>query len=178
MEITEKKKISPVLFKVIAVNVVNLVICMGILILLRQLPVKAQEVKTLSTEIQASEAAVDSAVLQSELEKNGEKINQITSTLSGDNTVISVISSLDEIKKSGVLTNYEFPVTAEISDKAGLKGLPLLITLTGTKQAISDTLIAVSKLKVFIRPVTFALTTNEVDSTVTVKYGGFLYTNF
>lgn len=169
-----KTKISHVLLKVILMNVVNLFVLGGIVFLLQQLPRQAQHVKTVSTEIQGLQEAADVAVLKSDIERNKEKIDALTATLAADKTVIFFITRMDEIKKTTPDLQYEFPITTEVPDKSGLKGLPISITMKGTKKAISDAFIAVGKIPVFMKPITFSMAQDETG-VYNAKFGGFLY---
>lgn len=172
---SNKKNISRTLLKVIIVNVLNLAVLVGTFYFLSKLPSQAVDVRTRNTQIQAQNHTVDATVIKAEIERNKSKIDSVSSLLSGDETVISFVMSMDQLKKEGIVSEYEFPVTSEISDKTGLKGLPVFITIKGTKQNISDTLVAISKLKVLVRPVTLNLTADELGM-YTAKFGGFVYT--
>lgn len=175
MQISEKKSISKVLLKVISVNILNLLVVIFLFILLRQLPQVALSVKKANTEKQVSQHAVDSAVLNSEIEKNADKTQLLTSTLSGDQTVISFVTQMDVLKAKGILTGYEFPITAEVTDKTGLHGLPVIATIVGTKTEVSDTIAAINNFKLLIRPITLNIAVDETGK-YTAKFGVFLYT--
>ncbi len=175
MQVSEKKSISRVLIKVVVVNILNFLVFAALFVLLHQLPIVAVSVKKSNTEMQLSEHSVDSAVLTAEVDKSANKTSLITSTLSGDQTVISFVTQMDQLKKSGILTEYDFPITSEVPDKSGLHGLPVLTMIVGTKTEVSDTMAALGGFKLLIRPVTLKLTVDETGK-YTAKYGIFLYT--
>lgn len=171
---TTNRKLSHVLLKAIAVNGLNFLVFIGIFLLVRELPKKAQEVKTVLTEVQASQQAADTAVLKSEIEKSRDKIDTLTKLFSGDQTVISFVSDMDELKAAGVISEYEFPITALITDKSGIKGLPVAITAKGSKEAVNIALQKISSLKTLVKPITLSMTISESGEYV-AKFGGFLY---
>ena len=172
---TEKQKLSRVLMKVIVVNILNLLVVLAIMLLLRQLPMVALNVKRTNSQEQISSHSVDSTILKAEMDKSKVKTDTVLSMLGGDKTVISFITRMDELKKEGFLISYEFPITNEILDKTGLHGLPVLMVIQGTKQNISETLVKISEIKVLLRPVTLSITTDETGL-LTAKYGVFMYT--
>ncbi len=172
---TGKQPISKLFIKIVIVNVISFLVFLALIMLLRDLPNVATAVKKANGATQVAEHSVDSAVLQSEVDKYADKTKVIESALMGDQTVITFVSLMDQIKAKGILTQYDFPINQEVTDKTGLYGLPVIATVVGTKQQVSETLISITNTPLLVRPVTLSIT---IDPTgiYTAKYGVFLYT--
>lgn len=177
MQVTDTKKqpISKLFIKIVVVNVINLLVFLALFMLLRDLPNIATAVKKANSANQTAEHSFDSTVLQAEVDKYADKTKIVESALMGDQTVISFVSLMDQIKEKGILTQYDFPINQEVTDKTGFYGLPVIATIVGTKQQVSETLISITNKPLLVRPVTLAITIDPLG-TYTAKYGVFLYT--
>ena len=169
-----KKKLSRVLLKVIVVNVLNVFVLVGLLIVLNEIPKRALEVKTATTKMQAAQQNADAAVLEADIEKNKEKLDLIQSVFSGDKTLIAFISHMEDLKTQNTVSSYEFPITNEIADKTGLKGLPVTVTIVGNPISIQPAISQIFDTTSLLKPVSLTIETAE-DGNSIATLGAFLY---
>ena len=170
-----KRKISRVLVKIVALNIVNALLIVAIFYVLSQLPVEGKKIKELrSTQIAANESN-DAAVLLAEVDRNKDKINELKALFADDSGFLRFVSEADSLKAEGIITELSFPGGVPVRNEDKELGLPVLIVLQGTKEQINTGLEKVLSLPFFLKPVSVELeTTPEL---LIMRFGAFLFVN-
>jgi len=163
--------------KIIAINVVNVILVIASIYYLRKMPNQAEKVKELRSAKLATEESSDVVILESDIEKNKEKIEIIEKVFVNDEGFLELLTSIDQLKLEGTVTDFSFPVTRPIADSTKNIGLPMSLTFRGNLEQINNGLAKVLSLPFLIRPVNVEVATPENSESLTVKFGGFLYTN-
>lgn len=174
-KILNKEMLSGFLIKTLFVNFVNFLVLVATILLIRDLQTKSLEVKTARTKVISMSQDIDAAVLSADLERERTKISDISSLLSGETTLISFIETLDKLKKDKVISEFEFPLLTDVPDKTGARGLPIVMTIQGTKIQLDESLRKIGDLPVLLRPVTLTIEVPEASSSAKAKYSGFIY---
>src|SRR3989344_3239271 len=144
--------------KDVILGIINL-ISIGLLIfILFQFPKKAEELRKLRTEEFLNESSV--AFEFTEVEKSLEKANTLQGLF---------------LEESG-FKKVAFASQQSVKDRTGNFGIPVVIELTGTWEAIDRDLQKIDKLPFLFRAANISIEPSETDPGVLVfKYGLFLY---
>jgi len=161
--------------KVIIFNAINLLIVVCIFLLIRDLPFKATELKTLRTQkinlTEQSELMVASA----EIDKNQQKIDEIKARFIEEKGILSFISDVDKLKDFGSVGKFPIISNESTKDQTKNSGLPVSIEFRGDINRINSALQNLQSLPYLIRPIQFELEYFADPGEYGLKYGGFLY---
>ena len=172
----EEKSLGRMKAKLIIFNIINVILLASLGFMLQKLPKDAEKVKELRSASVASHAESDIGILQAELDKNRENINKISEIFVDDSKFLSFISSVDQLKASGLISNFSLPVTKPVADSNKNLGLPVSMTFSGTQEQVNQALIEVHTLPFILKPVNLDIDVVP-EGNIVVRFGGFLYTH-
>jgi len=172
----EDQKLSRTKLKIIVFNVINAVLLAGLIFMLRQLPRNAEKVKELHSQSIASQEESDIGVLEAEIDKSQGSIDRISNLFATDIQFLDFISQIDKLEETGVVRDFNLPVTTPVLDSTKNPGLPVSMTFTGSKEEINQAFVTISQMPFILKPVNISMDVGA-DGIIIVRYGGFLYTN-
>ncbi len=164
---------SQTIIKVYATNFVNICLLIGIIIFLGKISTLAKDVQKKHSETIALEQRAEDTVLAANLEKYSETLSQLHDGFLNEDGIVTFVQKLEELKKTGVVTDTSFPSNQPVTDGARGRGLPLLVKIEGSKAQINAGVTALNNLPSILRPVTLKMT-KEAD-TYKLEYGVFVY---
>lgn len=169
-------RLSTEKLKAIILNIVNILLIIGIFYISGRLPQLSGEIKELRAKKIISQESSDIAVLSAELEKNKNKINELSSIYLDERGLSSFFAKMEDLAEKGVVSQFDSFLSEPVADRNGQLGLPILIEFAGQKESISTNLLLVQKLPYLMRPVSVELNRNtDEGGGYTFKYGVFLY---
>ena len=161
--------------KDVILGIINL-ISIGLLIfILFQFPKKAEELRKLRTEEFLNESSV--AFEFTEVEKSLEKANTLQGLFLEESGLVDFVNEAEKIRsEESALKKVAFASQQSVKDRTGNFGIPVVIELTGTWEAIDRDLQKIDKLPFLFRAANISIEPSETDPGVLVfKYGLFLY---
>ncbi len=150
----QKRSLS-IVIKVVGANVINVILLVVVLYLLSQLTQVAGKIKELRSAQLAAEETTDAAVIKAEVDKNADKVGELTSLRAGDQEFIDFIEAVSALKSKGVIADVQYPGTTVGHDKIAPmdgKGFPVLIVLRGSQDQINTGLARVLDLPFLFLP--------------------------
>ncbi len=154
--------------------VVNVLFLIGIFALTQQLDKSGQELKKLRTEKLVQESHATDEVAEQELATAREQYRVIAEAFPDEDQLLEFVTSLDDLKRQGLIRVFSFASDTPLKDKNGIYGLPILIELAGSGEQISEGLRSLEALPFILNSVKVEVATSE-DGSKTLRYGGFLY---
>ncbi|MBP9687132.1 hypothetical protein KBD68_00545 [Candidatus Woesebacteria bacterium] len=169
------KKVSStrVMIKIYVTNIINIGLLIAIFVFVGKLSVLATDVQKKHSEVIALEQRAEDKVLAANLEKTKSTVDLLKSSFLDEAGIVSFVQKIEELKKSGVITDMSFPSTQPVSDGSRGRGLPLLVKIEGTKEAVNAGVTALNTLPAILRPVSVKIT-KEVAA-YKMEYGVFVY---
>jgi hypothetical protein len=168
------KKMPRVILKVIAVNVVNLVLIAAIFYFLGNMDSQAEKIKELRSASIIARETSDVAIIKSDIDKTADKIDRLKDLYVDDNRFGDFIQQVNAIKGEGVITQFDFPGGAVVTE-GKLRGYPLLLVFQGTKEAVNNALSRVMTLPYLLSPESVEVELNP--ESVTVSFGALILVN-
>lgn len=169
----DEKKKSKLFMKIIALNIVNALLLAVLLYFVGQLPQVAGKVKDLRSEAIAAQETADAAILNSEIERNSEKINKLKGLFANAGGFSDLLTQLGAIKAEGVLTEFSFPGGTPVQNAAGNSVLSLALTFQGSQDQVNNALGRIFALPILIEPGSAELEGNR-DAMI-LRFEGNLY---
>lgn len=167
--------------KDIILAVINIISVILIIILLVKLPQKAKEVKALRTENIKNESSVSFEF--SDIEEAKKRSQELERLFLDESGLVEFVKEIEKIKAGGgTVVQLNFGSQQPIRDKTGYAGIPVIIEMEGSWQAIGQDLQKIQSLPYLFRAVKIEAGSKsaigeEVQATdiIEFKYGGFLY---
>ncbi|OGM31645.1 hypothetical protein A2803_04420 [Candidatus Woesebacteria bacterium RIFCSPHIGHO2_01_FULL_44_21] len=162
-----KRRGPSVIVKIVVANVVNVLLLVAIFYLLAQLPVVSKKIKELRSTQLAAQGSADAVIINSEIEKDKEKIDTLTGLLARDQEFIEFVEVVTALKSEGVVTDVIFPggdpiVSPSLATLGG-KGYPIILTFGGSLEAINSGLSRVTALPFILAPQNVELEINQAS---------------
>jgi hypothetical protein len=148
----KKKRITRDLVKIIGANIVNVILIVSIFYILGQLPDVAQKIKELRSAQIASQEVSDVAVIQSEIDRNADKIQELRNLFIDDEQFIVFIRELNALQIEGIVSEFDLTGGKTTVNKDGTSVLPVIIVFQGQKEQINSALKRIHDLPILLRP--------------------------
>jgi hypothetical protein len=164
----------PLSGKDIILGVVNLISLVLLIFILIKLPKLASELKKLRVEfiLNQSNFTYESPDL-GEARTKKETIEEYFVDESG---VIAFVNDVEKLKSENLaVQSVSFANQTAIKDRTGNFGVPIIIDLSGSWEAIDQTLRRIDSLPYLKRAAKIDIARSEDESVITFKYGVFLY---
>lgn len=171
------KRKLPVTYKDFILGVVNLISFVFFVIILVNFPQKSKELKELRINEIKKELIV--GLETSDIEKAKPKVEVINKFFLDESGVVSFVNDveLQEIE-DGANIKVTFASQKAVADRTGNFGIPVVIEIRGSWEAIDVSLQKIEKLPYLVRPANVNISTDEEDPNIIVyKYGLVLYVN-
>jgi hypothetical protein len=167
----------PISSKDIILGIINLISFVLLVIILIRFPDKAQELKRLRIENLRNESSVSFEF--SEIDVHKPKAGRLSGLFLDEAGVVDFVNEVEKLKIEGSAFNkMTFASQKVVKDKTGNYGIPVVIELKGSWEAIGGAMEAIDALPFLFRPVNIlAEPVLEEEGVIMFKYGGFLYVN-
>lgn len=159
--------------KIIALNVINLLLIAATFFVLSRFTQISQEIKKLRSENILAQEVSDVAVIKSDLSKSEDSIQSLKSVFVDDSGFIDFVSRVDALKNQGVVVDFTFPGGKPVRDKDKSFGFPVAITFQGSQEEVDNALKTVESLPYVLKPANVEVSFTAEGQTV-LKYGAFL----
>lgn len=154
----KKKASSRILLKIIVINVVSGLLIIAIFVLLNKLSDLGEALKEIRSERFVSQGESEVAVLQSEIEKNREKIERLESLYLDKSSFADFIGVLNTLQTEGVITRIILSGEDPILNSKKQLGYPINLVLEGTEEQINTGL-----ERIYAQPVLFSTINSEIE---------------
>ena len=173
-KVVEKKNL-PFSSRDIILGIINLISLVLLIVILNKLPEKAQELKELRIQSVKNESSVSFEFV--EIEASKEKTKQLEDLFLDEAGIVNFVGQVEKLKTEGsAIGKITFANQKVIKDKTGNYGIPIIIEMNGTWQAIGQSLQEIEELSFLLRTVNIdAEPDKENEGVIQFKYGGFLY---
>jgi hypothetical protein len=170
----------PYTYKDIILGIVNLISIVLFVIMIINFPKKSKELKDLKIQEIKNEMALGLGT--TEIEVARPKAQEINKLFLDEAGIVNFVNDV-ELQKSegGAISKVSFASQTAVSDKTGNFGVPIVIELTGSWEAIDADLQKIDSLPYLFRPVKVEIgyddksPDEESAEVVVYKYGIFLY---
>ena len=171
-----KKRTKSIWIKDIVLAILNVGFVIGLIYLLNRLPTRANEVKSLRSNAQlVNTAGENTEILQFELDLTAEDYEKLQDLYPDEERLLSFVDEIENLRTNGTVVGFTFASKDPVVDKTKNLGLPIIIDMEGSWEAISQDIQTIQALPFLFRPVTFDAEEDREDNVVKLKYGGFLY---
>jgi hypothetical protein len=169
---TKKLPVSP---KELILIIINVFSAIFLLILLTKLPGNAEELRTLRASDIQDEASLSFEFNRVNAHKNDS--DALEKVFLDESGVVTFVDSVEKLKSpASAIQGISFTAPKSVKDRTGNFGIPVVIEMSGSWEAIGNDLEKIQGLSFVYRPITFEAKPNfENPSMVDVKYGLFLY---
>lgn len=163
--------------KDIILGFINLVTIILLIVFLVKLPEKSTDLKKLKVEQLKGESA--SLLPISEITAARDKANEIESLFLDQSGIVGFVDEIEKLKVEGSsIQKVSFASQKPIKDKTGFSGVPVVIEMRGSWEAIGTDLQKIESLPYLFRAASVdAATIPDNPGVIDFKYGGFLYVN-
>ena len=175
-ENTEKKEKRTFLtYKDIILGIVNLVSIVFFIIILVNFPEKSEELRDLR--IKEIKNNITVGVEVSEIEAARPKAEYLKKLFLDESGVVGFVNDIElQKREGGAISKVTFAGQNAVADRTGNFGIPIVIELIGSWQAIDEDLQKIDELPYLLRPVRVEIKYDDKDPQVVIyKYGVFLY---
>lgn len=165
----------PLSTKEIILVVINLFSVVFLGILLTKLPAKANQLKALRINEVKDQAALSFEFNDINAKKSD--ADNLKSLFLDDSGIVRFVNTVEQLKSAdGSIKRIVFTSQRTVKDKTGNIGIPVVIEMSGTWEAIGRDMEKIQGLTFLYRPVTFESRQNFENPVLTdVKYGVLLY---
>lgn len=156
--------------------IINIACLVGIVFLgskTRQTALELQKAREAKIQLDFQSQSV---VVQDTLERYKGDAEKLNALFLGDDGVFGFIGQMDELKTSGVISDFSIVSDTIEKDSLGFSGLPVSIILSGTQDQLNSSLQRIYQLDVLINPIYLEITKGD-ENIYEYKLGGFLYVN-
>lgn len=169
------KRKSGFLMQITVFGAVDLICVLMLIVLLRFLPRKAEEIKNLRS--LGLKAAIQTDVKKVEAEIAGSKLktDKLKAFFPDENGLIDFVKEIDKLKKEGVVTHFSFVSNSVVLDKTKLEGLPMVIEFRGNLSQVDQALQKLQEAPFLIRAINVQIKKEADKDSFDLKYGGILY---
>jgi len=161
--------------KDIILGILNITFIMALVFLMRKLPSKANEIRSLRNSSLLSQSEADADIQEFDIEQNQESIEKIKRLFPKEKDLLNFVSDIENLKQEGSVISFNFASKDPVTDKTKNTGLPILIEMEGSWEQIGKDIKKVQELDYIFRPVSFYSEESPNDGLISVQYGGFLY---
>ncbi len=175
-KITENERKLPFTYKDVILGIVNLISIVFFIIILFNFPEKSRELRNLKIKEIKNNSLAGLETL--EIEAARPKVQEINKLFLDEGGVVDFVNDVERQKsEGGAISRVTFASQKIVTDKTGNFGVPIVIELSGSWEAIDVDLQKIDKLPYLFRPIEVEIThKDEEESQVVVfKYGIFLY---
>ena len=170
----EKSKL-PFTSKDVILGVINLITIVFLIIILTRFPQKAQDLKGLRNQslIEGPQATLET----SEIELSKNKADTLKGLFLDESGVVNFVNEVEKIRAKGrSIVKVTFTSQKAIQDRTDNFGVPIVIEMKGSWEAIGQDLEDLEKLPFLYRSAVIEVKTDSEDpSVIDFKYGVFLY---
>lgn len=181
----EGKRASRVVVKIVAANVVNVVLLVALFYILGQLPVVARKIKELRNTQLAAQESADVAVINAELARFADKIDTLTGLRASDREFIEFIEQITSLKSEGLISEIVYPgggpVVSPRLNSIGGRGYPVIFVLKGSQENVNAALSRIQSLPFLITSQEIELEVGQVakglPAEITMRLGVYFVVN-
>lgn len=172
-ENAQPKKSLPISTKDIILGLINIISIILLIIILVRFPSKANELKNLRIEKIKSESG--SSFEFSDIESHRNNAQALSKLFLEEPGIVDFVNSVEKLKADeGAIKKISFASQKVLKDKTGNFGIPVVIELSGSWEAIKGDLKKIEELPFLFRAANIETKTTE-EGVILFKYGGFLY---
>lgn len=171
---TGKRKL-PLTYKDIILGIVNLVCIIVFVIIIVNFPQRSKELKDLKVKEIRNESIV--SMETSDIEAARPKIEAINKFFLDESGVVGFVNDVELQETEGEASiKVTFASQKAVADRTGNFGIPVVIELRGSWEAIDNGLQKIDKLPHLVRPANVSISLDKEDPGIVVyKYGVILY---
>ncbi|HLE49346.1 MAG TPA: hypothetical protein VI819_04945 [Patescibacteria group bacterium] len=153
---------------------INLIILLGSLYLIYDLPRKAEVLKSAKIEALKIEESSKVDLTGLEIIQNKKNWEILKSYFPDEVGVIKFITDLETLKKNEIIKDMSFVSQDAVRDKTGALGIPFIMEIEGSWDKVDAALKDFYDLPYLVRVINVDATVLE-DGSVNFKFGGFIY---
>lgn len=172
---SEEKSKLPLTSKDVILGAINLITIVFLIIILTRFPQKAQELKSLRNEslIEGPKVTFET----SEIELSKTKADALRGLFLDESGVVNFVNEVEKIRTKGrSIVKVTFTSQKAIQDRTENFGVPIVIEMKGSWDAIGQDLEDIEKLPFLFRSAVIEVRTDSEDpSVIDFKYGVLLY---
>ncbi len=159
----------------IILGIINFITIILLIYLLTRLPIKSKELQT--EKIKEIKTQANSSTQYANLKNDLEKAAKLNSLFLDQSGVVDFVGAVEKLKSPGSsIQKVSFASQLAVKDKQGIYGVPVVIELRGSWQAIAPDLEKIQNLPYLFRPVNIEAKQNKDDpAVIEFNYGGILY---
>lgn len=171
----EGKKRFPLSTREIILVTINTFSVIFLIVLLIQLPAKAEELKKLRLAEAKDETAT--AFEFDKVQSKKEDYEKLKSLFVDESGIVRFVNEVEKFKgPDSSVQKVTFTTQKAVKDRSGNYGIPVIIEMTGSWEKIGKDMERIQILPFLFRPATFeSKPTLDKPNSIDVRYGVFLY---
>lgn len=156
-------------------SAINLVAVITLFFIISELPKEARNLSSLINSQLRAEMSSRVNYSDLQLQSNRERSDYILALFPDDSGLVDFIQTVERLKSEGAVVNFSFASSQPVRDKTGGLGIPVLIEIRGTWEAINNDLVKLQRAPYLFRPITVDIRNTDEEEIKLLLYGGFLY---
>jgi len=170
-----KQRKRPFSTKDVILGIINLLLFIALFFILKDLPEKATELGKLKIDELQSEIVVFPESSKVDIYKP--KADELSDLFLDEPGVVGFVDEVEKLKsEDGPFQRVVFAGQKEVKDKTGNYGIPVVIELRGTWDALDQVMGRIDELPFLFRPANILVEPLlSEEGLIDLKYGGFLY---
>jgi hypothetical protein len=170
-----KRQKRPFSTKDVILGIINLLLFIALVFILKDLPEKATELRNLKTDELKSEIVVFPESSKVDIYKP--KADELSDLFLDEPGVVGFVDEVEKLKsEDGPFQRVVFASQKAVKDKTGSYGIPVVIELRGTWDALDQVMEQIDELPFLFRPAKILVEPlSGEEGLIDIKYGGFLY---